>query len=267
MTKIFDTIVIGADKEGVGVAKTLAKGGQSVLIISSYFNTITLKRLPEQLTAITGTVVLLGFRHGLFHVSADVLGAPLTFFGKHIIFATGMTAIPAPIKNHKSVYYDIKSLTGRYKKQVAVVYGDTPEAATYALALSKKFRYCYLCTSNFTINAPMEVVQQIESSKNIAHLPNSSIVGSEADSDGRLCALKLDTYAAVRADIFVFALGSQPNVPNFARQYIATDAHGFAEVTPTLASTLVPGVYAIGAICNRCGKDAIKQLSATILEK
>lgn len=265
MTEIFDTAIIGASQEGAWAARALAKAGQSVLLVSSNFNPMRLRSLPCSLKTCTGTVILLAFRHGLFYLSTQTEDNVITFYSKKVVFATGLTPITDTFKNSESVTYDIKTLCGRRDKQAAVVYGDTEEAVLTTLALSKKFKYCYLCTSDFHLNAPADLIKQFEAADNIVHLPNCRVTGCAIEANNKMSTVYLDTYSEIHAGALVAALGHRPNVPDFAKQYISTTADGYAIVDHELKSLLVPGIYAIGTVCNRCGQTAVKQLTEAIL--
>ena len=242
MTQIYKNIIIGASIEGLQLAKMLPKD-HTTLIISQNF----VYGVPDSgIDTYEGTVVHLAYLKGLFGVTVQKASSCETVYGLNLILATGTKPIEASFK-HADVHYKAADVSGRHKLEVAVVYGSDADATDYALELSKKFCYVHLCTPGFNIPGTVKQIKQVANRANISHLPGCVITTYKANSEGKLTTVITDIYGSINASTLVIALGRKPDVPTWADSYIEVDSEGFLPIK----STLVPRVFAVGALCKQ----------------
>lgn len=257
MVSIYDIIIVGATPEGLELAKEFMTSGKKVILISSkFYKNVDLAAV----TKLEAEVVFISYTHGLF--GANVLQGNLkgTIFGTNIIFATGTKPIKSSLKN-LNICYKAIDIVGKHKSEPAVVYGNSEEAAFYALDLAKRFCYVYLCTKEFDLKCSKKLQKKINETANIVHLPGCCVLSCKNNKEGKLIEVTLDTYATIKTTVMVHAQGRLPDVPAFLKRYIELDADGFAKVKEFNESTLVPGVYAIGKLCRNFTKRDLKKLS------
>lgn len=242
MTQIYKNIIIGASIEGLQLAKALPKDQTTVLISKNFVYGV-----PDSgVVLCEGTVVHLSYLRGLFGVTVQRASVCETIYGLNLVLATGTKPIKTSF-NHTDIHYKAADLSGRHKLEVAVVYGSDADATAYALELSKKFCYVHLCTPGFDIPGNTKQIKQVANRANISHLPGCIITTYKTNSEGRLATVFTDFYGPINASTLVMALGRKPDVPAWANSFIEIDSDGFL---PT-RSTLVPRVFAIGALCKQ----------------
>jgi thioredoxin reductase len=133
-----------------------------------------------------------------------------------------------------------------------VVAGNNNLAVTYALTLSKKFKYVYLCSSTIELECDAKYLKKLENTANIVHLPGCNVVGCKNDHEGKLTEVQLDTYSSIRCSALVMSLGRTPDSSGLSKRMIETDADGYIVTKSFNTTTIVPSIYAIGA-CTRGG--------------
>ena len=261
---IYKNIIIGASEEGIALASSLAGAGRETVMISSNY--------PKDFQVIEGVefveaeVIYLQYSHGLFilsTLSGEVKG---TISGLNIILATGTKAVKTSFKN-QNICYKSSDLPGRHKSEAVVVYGNNDDAATYALDLSKRFYYVYLCTKEFELACKPKLIKKIGETANIVHLPGCSILSCKNDKNGKLSEVTLDTYATIKSSGLLFALGKLPDIPIFVKRFIKLTDQGFIEVKDFNESTNVPGIFAIGGLCESFTKRDIQKLAEFLKKK
>ena len=266
MAHIYETIIIGATPEGLDLAEQLSGEGRKTIIISSHFRYRTSRHKLNGIELLEATAVFLSFSHGLFGVNVETTTSKGAIFGCNVVFATGTKPIKSSLKNQNIVYKAI-DLIGKHKSEPVVIYGNNDTAVSYALDLAKRYCYVYLCTPDFELGNNKRQVKKINETANIVHLQGCNITGCKNDKEGKLVEVSLDTYTNITTKALVVALGRNPDIPTWTKRYLSVLPNGLADVTANCESTLVPGVYAIGAISGKTAKKDIKKLAITLLTK
>jgi len=266
MAHIYETIIIGATPEGLDLAEQLSGEGRKTIIISSHFRYRTSKHKLEGVEQLEATAVFLSFSHGLFGVNVETTTSKGAVFGCNVVFATGTKPIKSSLKNSNIVYKAI-DLIGKHKSEPVVIYGNNDTAVSYALDLAKRYCYVYLCTPDFELGNNKRLAKKINETANIVHLQGCNITGCKNDKEGKLVEVSLDTYTNITTKALVVALDRSPDIPSWTKRYLSVLPNGIADVTVNCESTLVPGVYAIGALSDKSAKKDIKKLATTLLTK
>jgi thioredoxin reductase len=266
MTQAYDVIIIGATPEGLALAERLVAANLSVGLLSSNFVYKTTKHKLDSVTCIEGTAVLLSYSHGLLGVNFTTTSGNSAIFGYNVVLATGDKPVKASFRN-TNVLYKAVDIVAKHKAASAVVYGNTDQAAGYALDLAKKFGYVYHCTKEFNLLCNTKLKKKLNETPNIVHLPSCNVLSCKNDKNGKLAGITLDTYATINTSTLVFAIGRTPDMPAFTKRYILTDSTGYAVVSPNNESLLVPGVYAIGSLCKTFTNKDLKHVAEHIINK
>lgn len=258
--KIYETIIIGAEPAGLALAESLSKEGLSVAVFSSNF--IYNKNYALQnVDLIEKTCVYLSFTHGLFGVTAQDRFA---VFGRSVVFATGTKPIKSSLKNINIVYKP-QDIEIKDKRVPAVVFGNNDFAINAALEMSKQFRYVYLCSNTFDLSCSKRLATKLADTPNIVHLPSCNVIGCKNNKDGKLSEVSLDTYATIKASALVMSLGRIPDVPSFAKKFLAVDENGYAVVMSANESTKVPLVFAIGKVLKKSTKKDVNKVAQKLI--
>lgn len=264
MSRIYKNIIIGATPEGLALAAELAGETNDTLLVSSHFM-YGEKPIPG-VEFFTAEAVYLQYSHGLFVLSVVQETTKGMLCGLSVIFATGTRPIKTTLKN-SNIHYKALDLPGRHKSEPVVIYGNNDDSANYALELSKRYRYVYLCTKEFNLACKPRLVKKINNTANIVHLPSCNIMSCKNDKSGKLAEVTLDTYASIKSSGLIFALGRIPDIPAFSKHYIAEGPSGTLQTKAFNESTLVPGVYAIGALCEKFSKKDLIKLAEHLKSK
>jgi thioredoxin reductase len=257
MSRVYKNIIVGATTEGLALAEELANDSNDIIVVSSNF--IYGKKQIPGVEYHDAEAVYLQYSHGLFVLTVMRGVLKGTICGTNLILATGTKPIKTTLKN-SNIYYKALDVPGRHKDQPVVVYGNTSDAATYALDLSKRFGYVYLCTKEFDLLCNQRLLKKVNDKANIVHLPGCSIMACKNDKNGKLAEVMLDTYATITSSSLIFAIGRLPDIPAFSKRYIELENDGFLKVNEHNESTLVPGVFAIGKLCKKYTKRDLKKL-------
>jgi thioredoxin reductase len=258
--KIYETIIIGAEPDGLALAETLAKAGLSVAIFSSNF--IHNKNyVLDTVDLVEKTCVYISFTHGLFGVTAADRSA---IFGRSIVLATGTKPIKANLKS-LHIAYKAQDVEIKDKHTPAVVFGNNALAVSSALEMSKQFRYIYLCSNTFELDCSKRLLTKLANTPNIVHLPGCNVIGCKNNKEGKLSEVALDTYATIKASALLMALGRTPDVPACAKKFLAVDEAGYAIVTAANESTKVPLVFAIGNVLKKPARKDINKIAQRLL--
>ena len=244
--QLYDIIVVGASAEGVAFCeKLLSKTKEvKVALISKHFKHLTKQNL-EGIDLIEQEVVHSNYRHGLLIVS---LADSTNICGKTVIIATGSKPIKSTLKS-ANIYYNISDLKPNKNGQ-AVIWGNDALAVKYALKLSKKFKYVYLCNNSLILNCDTKLITKIENTANIVHLPNCNIIACKNNKEGNLVEVQLDTYSSIKCSALVMSLGRSPENPGISKKMVELDVDGFVKTKAFNETTKVPNIFAIGE-CTR----------------
>lgn len=246
MNQLYDVIIVGASEEGINFCEQLlAKTtGLKVALVSRTFN-----RLSDitGLTKITGEVIFSSYNRGIIGLT---LQDRTQVFGVNVVIAVGTKPIKSNLKN-SNIRYNLLDIKAS-KNSPVVVAGNNTLAVTYALALSKKFKYVYLCSNSIELDCEARYLKKLENTANIVHLPNCNVVGCKNDKNGNLAEVQLDTYSSIRCTALVMSLGRTPDNPGLSKRMIETDVNGYIVTKGFNVTTIVPTIYAIGA-CTKNG--------------
>lgn len=253
--KMYETIIIGAEPAGLALAEALAKEGLQVAIASSNFIYNKNYNLSG-VDLIENTVLFLSFSHGLFGLT---LADRSSIFGQSVVFATGTKPLKSNLKN-SNISYKVQDILIKDKNAPVVVFGDNDQAVSSALELAKQFRYVYLCTNSFEFNCSKRLVNKLADVPNIVHLPGCNITSCKNDKEGKLVEVSLDTYTSIKTTALLLSLGRIPDVPAFAKRFLAVDENGYA-ITSNNESTKVPLVFALGGVLKKSTKKDISRVA------
>ena len=168
MSRIYKNIIIGATPEGLALAEELANNTNDTVVIS--YNFIYGTKQIAGVEYLTAEAVYLQYSHGLFVLNTMFGVFKGTVCGTNLILATGTKPIKTTLKN-TNICYKALDIPGRYKDQPVVIYGNNKEAVTYALDLSRRFGYVYLCTREFDLDCDQRLIAKVNDKANIVHLP------------------------------------------------------------------------------------------------
>lgn len=255
ITQLYDVIIIGASEEGITFCEQLlAKAaGIKVALVSRSFNR---EVEIEDLIKINKEVIFSSYSHGLIGLT---LADRTQIFGINVVIAVGTKPTKSTLKNC-NIRYNLNGLKAS-KSTPAVVVGNDNLAATYALSLSKKFKYVYLCSNTVELDCDTKYIKKLENTANIVHLPNCNIIGCKNDREGNLTEVQLDTYSSIRCSVLIMSLGRTPDSPGFSKRMLEIDSEGYIVTGNYNKTTVIPKIYAIGT----CTKNAAKnRLLATV---
>lgn len=262
--KLYDVIIVGASKDGLALcAQLLAKKMDiKIAFISKHFNFQSNKLNLETVDKFEQEVVFSSHKRGLFGI---YMANKEAVFGKAVVIAVGTKPVKSSLKN-ANIKYNLSEIVAD-KRTAAVVYGNDDTAASYAIALAKKFKYVYLCASKLELTCSNKYRKKIENIANIVHLPNCTIVACKNDKNGRLSEVMLDTYSSIRCSTLVMSLGRLPENSGLDRRMLKTDSDGYIITKESCETTEVPNLFAVGS-CIRSSSIARPSLVAnTILER
>jgi thioredoxin reductase len=246
MSQLYDVIVIGASEEGISFCEQLlAKTtGLQVALVSRNFNR------PVDiagLTKIPGEVIFSTYNRGMIGLT---LHDRTQIFGVNVVIAVGTKPVKSNLKN-TNIHYNLLNIKAS-KTTPVVVAGNDNLAASYALALAKKFKYVYLCSNSVELNCDAKCIKKLENVANIVHLPNCNVLGCKNDKDGKLVEVQLDTYSSIRCSALVMSLGRIPDNPGLSKRMIEVDSNGYVITKGFNVTTIVPNIYAVGT-CTKGG--------------
>ena len=244
MNQLYDVIVIGASEEGISFCEQLLEKtvGLKVALVSRNFNR---PADIDGLTKITGEVIFSSYNRGMIGLT---LADRSQLFGVNVVVAVGTKPVKSNLKNH-NIRYNLTDLKAS-KSTPAVVVGNDNLAVNYALSMSKKFKYVYLCSSTVELECDNKYLKKLENVANIVHLPNCNVIGCKNDKDGNLVEVQLDTYSSIRCSAVVMSLGRMPDNSGLSKRMIETDPDGYILTKGFNTTTIVPKIYAIGT-CTR----------------
>lgn len=264
LNQLYDIIVIGASVDGLSFCEQLLKkvSNIKVALVSKHFNLQTSKYSLEGIIKIEQEVIFSSFNRGLIGIT---LADKSTLFCKNVVIAVGTKPVKTSLKNC-NIQYNLNDIKIS-KTTPAVVFGNDNIAAKYAIEMSKKFKYIYLCTSSFELDCESKYIKKIENIANIVHLPNCNIIGCKNDKDGNLVEVQLDTYSSIKCSTIVMSLGRLPDNSGLSKRMIDVDSNGFIKVKENNETTKVPNIFAIGDCIPVKNTRAISNVINTIISR
>ena len=261
---LYDVIIVGASEEGLALCDQLNTKTKNakIALVSKHFNFQTPKHNLANVDKFEKEVVFSYYKHRLLGVYFADKNA---IFGKTIVLAVGSKPIKSSLKN-TNIKYSLKEVKNA-KHSPAVVFGDNDTAATYAITLSKKFKYVYLCTKSLELPYSSKLVKKIENIANILHLPNCNIVGCKNDKEGNLVEAQLDTYSSIRCAELIMSLGRSPEAPGIDKRMLKVDSEGYIITKEYNETTEIPNIFAIGACTKNSSKHKITNVVDTIIKR
>jgi len=260
--ELYDVIVIGASVEGIALCEYLNAENPDlkVALVSKSFKYLTPKNKLTATVQIVGESVYSSYYHGVIGFTLKDKSA---LYGKAAVIATGSK----PIKNnaipgivHKPI--DIPEVS---KNSQVVVNGGTADAVKYSIELSKKFKYVYLCSSEFDINCDLRLKKKLNDLPNVVHLPGCNIVSCRRDKNGKLQEVTLDTYSTIHCSALVGAYGRLPDISGISVKMLDIDKDGYAVVNNKNASTKVSNIYVVGPCAKRNTKHLLTVVGNNLL--
>lgn len=258
---IYDVIVIGASEEGINFCKQLlAKSNNlKIALISRNFNrTVEI----DNLTKIKQEVIFSSYTYGLIGFT---LADRSQIFGLNAVIAIGTKPIKSTLKNC-NIRYDLLDLKTS-KLSPVVVAGNDTLAVQYALTLSKKFKYVYLCSNTLNLECDKKYINKLESTANIVHLPNCNIISCKNNKEGDLVEVQLDTYSSIKCMALIMSLGRTPENAGFLKRILTLDSDGYIVTKDFNETTRVPNVYAIGGCAKNSTKSRLLSTVNRIIDK
>ena len=246
--KIFDVIIVGASYEGLALCEYLQEKLPTIQIalVSSNFLNCKPRQTLEGIEKVEHTVIYSSYMHGLIGLTLD---DQTNIFGLNVVLATGSKPTLLDITSN-SIYYKTVGVKRAVKANQTVVIGHNTEAINAACWAAKKFKYVYLCTPSFKLDASKKDIQKLNEIENIVHLPNSQIIDYKNDKRGNICEVTLSTYDTIRCNSIIAITDRLPDVPQLHPQMIEKDSDGYVIVNHLGETTKVPKIFALGA-CTR----------------
>ena len=253
--ELYDVVILGASPEGIALGELLnTQSNIKVALISKDFKNISNKHKLENIKLISGEVILINYFKGLISFTFK---NNTSIFGKKAVIAVGSRPIKSEIKN-TNICYKPADLEETSKTKPVVIFGNNLDAANYAIELSKKFKYVYLCTKEFKLNCDLPRKKKIANLANVVHLPGCKIMTCKNDKIGKLQEVTLDTYDTIRCSALIMALGKLPDTTNLAKRVFDVDQDGYIITKAFNETTKVPNLFAIGACSDHNTKQSIK---------
>ena len=109
------------------------------------------------------------------------------------------------------------------------------------------------------------MLNKLNNTANIVHLPNCHIVSCKNDKEGKLVEITLDTYETIRCSALVVALGRLPDVSGIGVRMIELDQDNYIKINSLHQTTVVPAIYAIGECTRHNTKRSITTVCNHIL--
>ena len=264
--ELYDIVILGASDAGIALCEMLKyrSPDTKIALVSKHFNNVKQINKLSNIDLITGESMLSSYNHGLIILT---LKDRQLVVGKTLVIATGGKAIKAARDTFKNsnICYKPSEITINPKNRPAVVYGDGELAVSYALELSKKFKYVYLCSAVFKLECNTKLLNKLNNTANIVHLPNCHIASCKNDKEGRLAEVTLDTYETIRCSALVLALGRLPDISGVSPRMIELDQDKYIKINSVHQTTLVPNIYAIGECTKHNTKRSINTVCNHIL--
>lgn len=264
--QIYDIIIVGASAEGIALAEYLAAktSEAKIALVSSHFKNVPEKKDLSKINLIEQEVTFISYFRGLHSFT---LANKQAIFSKTTVIATGSKPIKSAFKG-KGIYYNTQEFKKpeKFLKQV-VVSGHDRKAADYAVYLSKKFKYVYLCSPTLELTCDKKIIHKLATIANVVHLPGCNIISCKHSKEGTLTEVTLDTYSTINCAALVFSLGRVPDIPPIQKQMLELTEKGSLKVKVFNELTTVPNIFAIGECSSHNTKNSIIIVGKNIIER
>jgi thioredoxin reductase len=165
-----------------------------------------------------------------------------------LVIATGLKYSPLLIGNRHvpNVFHNTDDVPKTAKHQPAVVIGkDTNMDIKFALAVAKKYKQVYFCTTSIALSEASKAnIKKLEETANIAILPNTTLAKVTV-KDNAVISVDLDSYSTITCSAVYAKTNAVPDVC-FIPDNIISKNNGYLETKNNAESTKVPRCYAIG---------------------
>ena len=165
------------------------------------------------------------------------------------------------------IYYRLKDFKSRATQSPVVIVGNNQEAVSAALSLANKFQHIYLCNSELTLHCDNIDALAIHNAKNIAYLPNCTILNCNKDTKNKLKEIQLDTYETLSCKAILYFGEQIPNTSFITSQLLKLTTDKHIEVTETYQAIDFPEIYAVGSCCNKTNYNGSGKLAANNILK
>jgi thioredoxin reductase len=260
-----DVIIIGDSKDGHEAVKNIASANTKIrtAFISREFKSTTTHDYLN-VEYIKEEVVFTDYKNRLFGCylkNGDII------YGTHLIDASGLRYEPLIIHNKQvpCVFNNTYDIPKNAKNQPAIVLGSNNVDVKFALSVTKKYKYVYLCTKSLNIeDITAANVKKLSEAKNIQVLPNTYVLKVHT-SDGELQKVDLDNYSTVTCSAIYVKTTSKPESDFVSDKLIKKDIYGYLEVANNAESTVVPKCFAIGNCINKYTKKMSQLMVESVL--
>lgn len=259
---LYDAIIIGASKEGIGVYNSMKRlmPDKHVVVISRDFDKVKIKHSVLKADRIVGEVVFTDDRRGII---TAILEDRRRVSGLAMFIATGTKPIKLDLDTNR-IFYKVKEIHSTAKIAPAAVLGHDERCVDAALKLSKKFRKVYVCSDEGALEGPEDKLAELAKRENVTVLPFCNAKSCRKNKKGELMSITLDTYATIDCSYVFASVGREPDVDGISWKMVRKDPQGRIMVNDDLETGIVPFVYALGSCTDRepRPKDATKAVTS-----
>jgi thioredoxin reductase len=256
----FDVIIIGDSKEGFEAVKAIATAARTIKVafVSMEFKRRTTRDFLN-VEYVKDEVVYIDYKNRLFCCCTK---SNANLYSTHLIVASGLSYAPFMLGNRHipGVLNTIDDIDKTAKNLQAVVIGNGECEIKLAIAAAKKYRYVYLCSDTFELNASTAIKNKLNSIANIAVLPNASI-SKVIVSDGKLKTVELDNYSSLTCSNIFVLTKTTPETYYIPTKIIGKAPDGCLETSQNSESLLVPRCFAIG----NCAKKSTRKMRVAMI--
>ena len=264
MNKQFDVIIIGDSKNGNEAVKYIAKTTNTIKLafVSAEFKSTTTRDFIN-VEYIKDEVVLVDYKNRLF---GCYLNNGSRLYCTHLVIASGLNYAPLMLgsKCVPGVFNTADDISKLAKTQQSIVLGNSDADVKLALAVAKKYKHVYLCSSTFELAITQSTRKKLDAATNIVVLPNASIV-KVSTYNSELKTVELDNYSTVTCSAIFAKTKSTPATSFIPNKIISKDADGYLITTENLESLLIPKCFATGNCVRKNTKKMSLAMANTIL--
>jgi thioredoxin reductase len=256
----FDVIIIGDSKEGYEAVKAIAATARTIKVafVSREFKRRTTRDFLN-VEYVKDEAVYIDYKNRLF---CCCIKSGVNLYSTHLIIASGLSYAPFMLGNKHvpGVLNTTDDIAKTAKNLRAVVIGNGEREIKLAIAAAKKYRYVYLCSATFELNASTTIKSKLNGIANIAVLPNASISKAIA-TDGKLKTVELDNYSSLTCSNIFVLTKTTPETSYIPTKIIGKDTEGCLETSQNSESLLVPKCFAIG----NCAKKSTRKMRLAMI--
>lgn len=261
-----DVIVIGDSKSGNAALKAIASNNPTIklIFVSREFKSTTTRDFLN-VEYIKEEVVFIDYKNRLF---GCYLKNGDRLYSTHLIIASGLKYDPlyAGNKQVPNVFHNTDDIPKSAKYQPAVVIGDSNTDIKFALAVAKKYKQVYLCSSSLTFaDGTTANMRKLNDAKNIVVLPNTSLL-KVINKEGVLTSVELDNYSTITCSAIyakTYAVADTSFVPD---KIITRDEAGHLKTSDIAQSLIVPKCFAVGECAAKSTKKMLQAMIDSVLK-